>query len=88
MVFSGGFFDAHPNRQFIDTLMFWYIKGVQVMHIWVKIHLLYLGQDSFISYLGQDSFMFDLQFSSFETSNVLIPAESKILGYFWVVFWT
>ena len=28
MVFSGGFLVASPTRPFIDTLMFWYIKGV------------------------------------------------------------
>ena len=31
--------DAAPTRPFIDTLMFWYIKGVHVIHIWAKFHL-------------------------------------------------
>ena len=33
------FSTASPNRPFIDTLMFWYIKGVQEVHIWAKFHL-------------------------------------------------
>ena len=37
--FSGGFLVAPPTLPFIDTLMFWYIKGVQVIHIWAKFHL-------------------------------------------------
>ena len=28
-----------PTRPFIDTLIFWYIKGVQMIHIWLKFHL-------------------------------------------------
>ena len=28
-----------PVCPFIDTLMFWYIKGVQVAHTWAKFHL-------------------------------------------------
>ena len=39
MEFSDGFLDAPSIRSFIDTLMFWYIKGVQVIHIWAKFHL-------------------------------------------------
>ena len=29
----------------------------------------------------------DLQFLGFEFSNVFLPAETVILGCFWVVFW-
>ena len=43
MTFSGGFLDVPPSppptRPFIDTLMFWYNKGVQVIHIWAMFHL-------------------------------------------------
>ena len=40
MVFSGDFLDVLPSstRPFIDTLMFGYIKGVQVMHISAEFH--------------------------------------------------
>ena len=38
------------------------------------------------AYLGQVSFTSDLQFTSFEISNVFIAAESTILGCFWSVF--
>ena len=39
MAFSGDFLVAPSTRPFIDTLMFWYIKGVQVINIWTKFHL-------------------------------------------------
>ena len=39
MAFSGGFLVVSSTRPFIGTLMFWYIKGVQVTYIWAKFHL-------------------------------------------------
>ena len=33
------FFRCASANPFIDTLFFWYIKGVQVVHIWHKFHL-------------------------------------------------
>ena len=33
------FFSWCPTHPFIDTLIFWYFNGVQVVHIWDKFHL-------------------------------------------------
>ena len=35
--FSSGFLNAPPTHPFVDTLMFWYIKCVQVIHIWTSV---------------------------------------------------
>ena len=37
--FFGAFLVAPNTRPFIDTLIFWYIKGFQVIHNKVKFHL-------------------------------------------------
>ena len=39
MALSGGFLVAPPTHPFIDTLIIWYVKGVQVVQIWAKFHL-------------------------------------------------
>ena len=39
------------------------------------------------TYLSQVLSMSDLQFSSFQVSNVFVAAERSILGCFLVVFW-
>ena len=33
------FFVCAPTRPFIDTLISWYMKGVEVVHIYVKFHV-------------------------------------------------
>ena len=38
MAFFGGFLDAFPFHPFIYTLIFWYVKGIQEVHIWAKFH--------------------------------------------------
>ena len=37
MAFSSGM--TFSTRPFIDTLIIWYVKGVQVVQIWTKFHL-------------------------------------------------
>ena len=39
MAFFGGFLDTPPSHPFIYTLIFWYMKGIQEVHIWAKFHL-------------------------------------------------
>ena len=39
MAFFGGFLDVPPSHLFIYTLIFWYMKGIQEVHIWAKFHL-------------------------------------------------
>ena len=87
------FLVASPICPFNDTFMFWYIKGVQVVHIWVKFkwpkHLFgHLSHNKCVLFLSVLTLWSDLYFSSFEISNVFMPAESIILGCFWPVFWT
>ena len=41
------FFVCAPTRPFIDTLISWYMKGVEVVHIYVKFHLSNLQFPSF-----------------------------------------
>ena len=48
--FSGDFLVAPPTHPFIDTLVFWYIKGVQVIHIWVKFHLCLIGSSRVLKF--------------------------------------
>ena len=65
-------FWLRPTCPFIDTLIICYVKRCS-------------GGTNMV----QVSFMSDyLLFSSFEISNVFIPAESTVLGCFWVAFWT
>ena len=39
MAFFGGFLDTSLFHPFIYTFMFWYIEGIQEVHIWAKFHL-------------------------------------------------
>ena len=50
-----------PTRPFIDTLMFWYIKGVQATHIWAKFHL-YLVFSSRVLKFQMFSYQQNVQF--------------------------
>ena len=39
MAFFGGFLDASIFHPFVYILIFWYMKGIQEVHILAKFHL-------------------------------------------------
>ena len=50
MSFSGGILVLSSGRPFISTLMFWYIKGFQVVYIRAKLHLCLIDSSRYLKF--------------------------------------
>ena len=62
LLISWHFLGCAPTRPFIDTLIIWYVKGVQVVQIWSKFRICLIICSSRVLELQMFSYQQKVQF--------------------------